>query len=194
MPASATEKVLHWSVATTVLLMAATGTVMYVPWLSQLIGQRFWIRTVHLVAALGFVLVLLTMSALRWSEIRRLERELSLWDRVDWDWFRRPWDVFASKFRLVKTPRRRFNGGQKLLAALVATSIALLLLTGVPMYSWWWFGSELVARARDLHVLAAFGLVALLAGHIYLALLSPYGLLQNLFVRQRMHRQTKILR
>ncbi len=54
MPASATEKVLHWSVATTVLLMAATGTVMYVPWLSQLIGQRFWVRTLHLVAALGF--------------------------------------------------------------------------------------------------------------------------------------------
>lgn len=187
MPASGTEKFLHWSVATTVLLMAATGTVMYVPWLSQLIGQRFWIRTIHMVAALGFVLVLLTLPALRWTEIRRLEHELSLWDKVDWDWFRRPWDVFVSKFSPVKTRRRRFNGGQKLLAALVATSLALLLLTGVPMYSWWWFSSELVARARDLHVLAAFGLVALLAGHIYLALLSPYGLLQHHFGRQRTH-------
>jgi hypothetical protein len=48
------------------------------------------------------------------------------------------------------------------------------------MYWWWWFGGWLVARARDLHVLAAFGLAALLAGHIYLGLFSPYGLLKAL--------------
>lgn len=185
MPASAPEKALHWSVATAVLLMVATGGVMYVPWLSQIVGQRFWVRTIHLVAAVAFVIVLLLIPALRWSEIRRLERELSLWDRFDWEWFRRPWDLFISRYQPAASMHGRFNGGQKLLAALVSTSLALGLLTGVPMYWWWWFSGELVARARDLHVLAALGLAALLAGHIYLALFSPYGLLQSRFEHQQ---------
>jgi len=51
----------------------------------------------------------------------------------------------------------------------------------------WWsrFGAALVARARDLHVVASFALVVLLAGHVYLALLSPYGLLQARLARRR---------
>lgn len=183
-PASATEKVLHWSVAAAVLIMAGTGAVMYVPWLSQALGQRFWVRAAHLAAALVFVLVLLLVPALRWTEIRRLERDLSLWQVADWDWFRRPWEVFASRYQPAAAPPGRFNGGQKLLATLAATVLVLLLLTGVPMYWWGWFSGQLVARARDVHVLAAFGLAALLAGHVYLALFSPYGLLQGRFGRQ----------
>ena len=187
-PASGTEKLLHWSVASAVLLLVATGGVMYVPSLSEMAGQRFWVRTIHLVSAAALVFALLMIPAFRWTEIRRLERDLSFWNRVDWNWFRRPWDVFASIYQPADAPRRRFNGGQKLLAALVGISLALLLLTGAPMYWWWWFSGELVARARDLHVLAALGLVALLAGHIYLALFSPYGLLQSRIDRQRVRR------
>ncbi|TMD86451.1 MAG: hypothetical protein E6I73_16135, partial [Chloroflexi bacterium] len=76
MRASATEKTLHWSVASAVLVLIATGIVMYVPRLSQVVGQRFWVRTSHLIAALLLVAVLLVIPALRWSEVRRLEREL----------------------------------------------------------------------------------------------------------------------
>ncbi|OLC67742.1 MAG: hypothetical protein AUJ02_12145 [Chloroflexi bacterium 13_1_40CM_3_65_12] len=170
------------------LLMVATGGVMYIPSLSEMVGQRFWVRTVHIASAVAFVFVLLLIPALRWPEIRRLELDLSFWDRADWDWFRRPWDVFISTYQPADVPRRRFNGGQKLLAALVAISLALLVLTGVPMYWWSWFSSALVSRARDFHVLAAFGLAALLAGHIYLALLSPYGLLQGRIARERINR------
>ncbi len=187
-PASATEKILHWSVATAVLLMVATGGVMYIPSLSEMVGQRLWVRTVHIASAVAFVFMLLLIPALRWPEIRRLERDLSFWDRGDWDWFSRPWDVFVSTYQPADVARRRFNGGQKLLAALVAISLALLLVTGVPMYWWWWFSSALVSRARDFHVIAAFGLAALLAGHIYLALFSPYGLLQSSIERPRVRR------
>jgi thiosulfate reductase cytochrome b subunit len=109
MRASATEKVLHWSVAAAVMLMIATGGIMYVPSLSQLVGQRFWVRTLHLIAALAFVVVVALIPALRWTEIRLLEREVSLWDRIDWDWFRRPWDVLVSSYRPVAVPPRRFN-------------------------------------------------------------------------------------
>jgi cytochrome b subunit of formate dehydrogenase len=125
------------------------------------------------------VLVLLVIPAIRWSEIRRLERDLAFWERADWEWFRRPWDVFGSQYRAEQRRSGRFNGGQKLLAALVAAALVLLLVTGIPMYWWGWFSLQLVARARELHLLAAFGLTALLAGHVYLGLASPYGLLHG---------------
>ena len=176
--ASATEKLLHWAVAVTVFVMLATGLVMYVPALSEAIGQRFWIRTTHMVGALAFVLVLVVIPVLRWPEIRRLERDLALWERADWDWFRRPWDVFLSEYRYMTLRTGRFNGGQKLLAALTAVALAVLLLTGIPMYWWGIFSAQLVVRSRELHLLAAFGLAALIAGHLYLALFSPYGLWQ----------------
>jgi len=176
--ASATEKALHWSVAASVLVLLATGTVMYVPWLSQAVGERFWVRTSHMVAAVMLAVAVVVIPALRWSEVRRLERELSLWDEVDWGWFRRPWDVFLSTYSERASDPRRFNGGQKLLAALVAIGLAILAVSGVPMYAWWWFGGELVQRARDLHVLASFAVTALIAGHIYLAAFGPSGLLE----------------
>jgi len=181
MRASATEKTLHWSVASAVLVLMATGIVMYVPWLSQVVGQRFWVRTSHVIAALLLVAILLVIPALRWSDARRLERELSFWDRFDWDWFRRPWDVFLSVYEREEpsSTRGRFNAGQKLLAALVAVALAVLLASGVPMYWWGWFGGELVQRARDLHVLASLALTALIAGHIYLAAFGPSGLLDR---------------
>jgi formate dehydrogenase subunit gamma len=175
--ASAAEKTLHWSVAAAVLVLLLTGVVMYVPWLSQAIGQRFWIRTAHMVAAVLLVFAVIVIPALRLGEVRRLERELSYWDGTDWDWFRRPWDVFLSTYRESRSAPRRFNAGQKLLAALVAIALGVLTVSGVPMYAWWWFAGELVQRARDLHVIATFALAALIAGHIYLSAFSPAGLL-----------------
>src|SRR6266536_3106423 len=59
----------------------------------------------------------------------------------------------------------RFNGGQRLFAALAAAALLVLLATGVPMYWWGWFAADLVSRARDVHLLAAFGLTALVLGH-----------------------------
>jgi cytochrome b subunit of formate dehydrogenase len=87
--------------------------------------------------------------------------------------------VFRSVYEPAISAPRRFNAGKKLLAVMVGVALALLLVSGVPMYAWWWFGGELVQRARDLHVLASFGLTALIAGHIYLAAFGPSGLLKS---------------
>ena len=176
-PASATEKLLHWTVAGSVLVMLATGALMYVPALSVGVGERFWIRSLHLGGAVALVAVLIAVPLLRWRELRGLERELAEWSAEDWAWFRRPWDVFAGEAPVAVAVEGRFNAGQKLFAAIVAMLLVVLLATGVPMFWWGRFSAELVARARDLHLLAAFAATALIAGHVYLGLLSPYGLL-----------------
>jgi len=182
-PASAAEAGLHWVLAAAVGVLLATGTVMYVPALSELVQNRFWVRALHLAAALALALAPLVFAAARPGRMRALERELTLWHPADMSWFARPFAALSlplagSARERVPDPLR-FNGGQKLFAALAAVGLAVLLLTGVPMYWWAWFSAQLVARARDLHVVAAFALTALLLGHVYLALLSPVGLLQR---------------
>jgi formate dehydrogenase subunit gamma len=178
-PASAAEKTLHWLVAAAVTGLVATGAVMYVPALSQAVGQRFWVRAGHLAAAGAVALMPGVIAAVRWPEVRELERSLSLWEPVDVAWFTQPWRVFGSRGVVEVGEGGRFNGGQKLFAALITSALVILLVTGVPMYWWDRFSAELVARARELHVVLALALVALLAGHVYLGLLSPYGLLER---------------
>ncbi|HZV49478.1 MAG TPA: cytochrome b/b6 domain-containing protein [Candidatus Dormibacteraeota bacterium] len=172
-PASGAERALHWTVAATVLVMLATGLVLYVPALGQAIGLRFWVRSAHLAAAAGLLLALAVAGGTRRAEMRALERELSRWQRPDLEWFLQPWSLLRGEPLPPSAPTGRFNGGQKLFAALAALALAVLLLTGTPMYWWSWFGARLVSRARDLHLVAAFALTALLAGHVYLGLLSP---------------------
>ena len=61
--------------AAAVLFLLASGTVMYVPGLSELVGQRFWVRTSHLAAAILLVAMVLMIPALRWGEVTGLECE-----------------------------------------------------------------------------------------------------------------------
>lgn len=158
-----------------VLVLVLSGAVLYVPALSQAVGQRFWVRSTHLAAAGALALAPAAIVLVRWPEVRALERQLSIWGAADRDWFLRPWRVLAGR-EVGPLPSGRFNAGQKLFAALMAVALAALLLTGVPMSWWSRFDVAVVARSRDLHVAAAYALVALLAGHVYLGLLSPYGL------------------
>jgi len=162
-----------------VAVLVITGTVMYVPALSQFFGQRFWVRTLHLGAAAATAITPALIAALRWPDVASVERHLSFWGRRDFEWFTQPWQVFRNREIAMdaRQERARFNAGQKLFAVLAAVALVTLLLTGVPMYWWDRFSAEVVARARDLHVLLAMALVALLAGHVYLGLLSPHGAL-----------------
>lgn len=178
-PASGTEKALHWTLAAAVSSLVLTGAVMYVPALSQAVGQRFWVRTIHLAGATGVVLVPAVFAALRWSEVRSLEGQLSRWGPAAIEWFLRPWRAFGDGDVSPREGPDRFNGGQKLFALFMAVALTALLVTGIPMYWWSRFGAEVVARSRDLHVVAALALVGLLGGHVYLGLLSPYGLIQT---------------
>lgn len=174
-PASATERSLHWTVAACVLVLALSGVVLYVPALSQVVGQRFWVRSAHLAAAGALALAPAAFALTRWPEVRRVERQLSRWGPADREWFLGPWRVVLFGEAVGPLRSGRFNGGQKLFAALVAVGLAALLLTGIPMSWWSRFDAGVVARSRDLHVTAAYAVAALVAGHVYLALLGPDG-------------------
>ena len=161
---SRTERALHWANAVGFLFLLATGLILYLPSLSVLVGRRPLIQSLHFWSGIGWVgvLVLIVLGGDR-RGILRTAREFDRFDGDDARWLlrRRP------------APQGRFNAGQKLNAALTAAFTALFLVSGVLL----WVGERdtryRFASTVVLHDGVMYAAVALLIGHLYLAVIHP---------------------
>ena len=161
---SRTERVLHWANALGFFLLLATGLVLYLPSLAVLVGRRPLVQDIHFWSGIGWVTVLAAIPLLGDRRgIARLAREVDRFDRDDLRWLlrRRP------------APQGRFNAGQKLNTALTAAFTLLFLVSGLLL----WLG-ERDTRFRFagtvlLHDGVMYVALALLAGHLYLAVIHP---------------------
>jgi formate dehydrogenase subunit gamma len=162
------ETWVHRTTATLVVVLFATGFSLYYEPLVLLVGRRPLVESVHVVAGLVLpvpvVIGLLTSPALR-SDLRILGRFLPV-DRV---WLRR------RDRRTAGLPVGKFNAGQKLAASVIAGAGLVLLLTGLLLLAP--VGLDLPDGAREgatiVHDLFTFGLLVLLAGHLWLAFTHP---------------------
>ena len=158
-----TERALHWIHATGFMAMLATGLILYLPALSELVARRNLVKNVHLFSALAWVLALVLVVAL--GDRRRLAadwREIETVDADDRRWLRgRP------------APQGRFNAGQKLNALLTASLAVLFVVSGLFL----WLGERdhrfLLDGAGTVHDTAMLLSLGLLAGHLYLAVIHP---------------------
>ena len=158
---SATERLVHWAFAVCFSVLACTGLGLWVPSLSTAIGHRELLRRTHIIAGLGLVLVPVAISlmgdrrAVRTtiSELGSLEAE----DR-------------AFLLRRPSAPGR-FNGGQKLNSIWTAIAAVLFLLTGIVQWRWSSFPVEWRRGASQLHDLLTVFSLAVLAGHVHLAVI-----------------------
>lgn len=162
------ERRVHRGTAVLVGVLALTGATLYVPSLALLVGRRTAVEAVHIVA--GLLLPLPTLAGLVTSAPLRADmRTLNRMTRTDRQWLRR------RDRRGAKLPVGKFNGGQKLAAAVIAGAGLVLFGTGL----------LLIAPARVslpdgvregatiTHDLFTFGLLVLLAGHVWLAYRHP---------------------
>ena len=161
---SRTERVLHWTNALCFFALLGSGLVLYLPILEVAVGRRALVKDLHFwsgVAWIG-VLVLVALGGDR-RGLLRTARELDRFDADDLRWLarRRP------------APQGRFNAGQKLNASLTAALTVLFLLSGLLL----WLGERdttvRFASTVLLHDGLAFAATALLAGHLYLAVIHP---------------------
>ena len=90
--------------------------------------------------------------------------ELGRWDETDAKWLRR---------RTRETPAGKFNGGQKLLTALLGGGFAVQLLTGALMNRNHPLPDEWRTGAKVVHDRAYLAIVVLVAGHIVKAVEEP---------------------
>jgi formate dehydrogenase subunit gamma len=158
------ERVLHWTNAVLFLTLLATGSAMYIPQLSVIVGRRHTIELIHVYAglALPFPLIL-TFLAGRWGAAFRADvRRLNRWTDDDRKWLRTMGRDHRAKLG-------KFNSGQKLNAAFTAGAIPVMLATGSLMY--WNKGFSLSWRtgATFVHDWLYIGLCCTVFGHIMIA-------------------------
>ena len=162
------ERLVHRSTATLVAVLTLTGAALYVPSLALLVGRRTAVEAVHVVA--GLVLPVPTLLGLAFSASLRADlRALGRMTATDWRWLRR------RDRRKARLPVGKFNGGQKLAAAVVAGAGLVLFGTGLLLLAPARFSLPVSIRqgATITHDLFTFGLLVLLAGHVWLAYRHP---------------------
>ena len=156
------ERLLHWVNALGFFFLLATGLILYLPALSVLVARRQLIQSLHFWAGVGWLGALVAVVVLGGRRMLRTARELESFDRDDLRWLRRG-----------KAPQGRFNAGQKINAALTAAFTILFGVSGLLL----WFGEQDTRLRFASTVLLHDGLMyvslALLVGHLYLALIHP---------------------
>ena len=161
---SKSERAIHWVNALGFFFVLATGLILYLPSLSIAVGRRPLIKDFHFWGGLGWVASLLIVAVLGDRRgLLRTARELDVFEREDVNWLTR------------RRPREqpRFNAGQKLNAALTAAFLVLFLVSGLLLF----FGEKdtrfRFASTVILHDGLLYASLALLLGHLYLALIHP---------------------
>lgn len=145
-----TERVLHWVNAAFFLHLTATGLILYVPRLSELVGRRPLLKNLHFWGGIAWVCALALVFLL--GDTRRLVR-------------------VARELEVLRDDR--FDVGQKLNAIVQAAFVVLFLVSGVLL----WLGERDTSFRFSSTVLLHDGLLyvalVLFVGHLYLAVIHP---------------------
>ncbi|MGZ4482375.1 MAG: cytochrome b/b6 domain-containing protein [Gaiellales bacterium] len=157
-----TERAVHWLVVVAFATMLASGS--SVPHRWRVTNLPF---DIHVGAA---CVLLVGLALLAWwanrPALRRTVRDLTSFDAYDLRWL-----SGAPRRALTREPAPpagRFNAGQKMNALLASLGLVALYATGLAL---------LVAGRGipqgPLHTLSAVAMVALISGHVYMAVLNP---------------------
>jgi formate dehydrogenase subunit gamma len=159
---SRVERLLHWVNALGFFFLLVTGLILYLPSLSVLVSRRQTIQGLHFWSGVGWLVALTAVMLLGGRRLLATARELEQFDRDDLRWLRGR-----------RAPQGRFNAGQKVNAALTAAFTILFGVSGLLL----WFGEQdtrlRFASTVILHDGLMYVSLALLVGHLYLALIHP---------------------
>jgi len=159
---SPAERLLHWVNAAGFFFLLVTGLILYLPSLSMLVSRRQTIQGIHFWGGVGWLGALAGVLLLGGRRLLATARELDSFDGDDLRWLRGR-----------GAPQGRFNAGQKINAVLTAAFTILFGVSGLLL----WFGEEdtryRFASTVILHDGVMYVSLALLVGHLYLALIHP---------------------
>ncbi len=153
---------MHRTTALLFAVLLVTAAVLYFAPLSQLVGRRHLVATVHLYAGLASPLPLL-VGWVRSRVLRADARVLNRFSPDDWAWLR------SRDRRSGRIPVGKFNAGQKLNAAFTVGVVLVMLMTGSVMHWTGWFPLSWRTGATFVHDWTAFALAVVVAGHVYMA-------------------------
>ena len=162
---TAAERVNHWVVAISFVLLALSGLAFFHPsffFMTNLFGGGPWTRILHpyigVVMAVGFLVMFLRF----W--------QLNIIKERDVEWLKNVGALVNGEHEKMP-PVEKYNGGQKVLFWLLVLCMLGLTITGVAMWrAWWNLPVTLVRIGSVVHALCAFGLIGLIIAHVYAAI------------------------
>jgi formate dehydrogenase subunit gamma len=155
-----TERAVHWIHASAFLVLLGSGLCLYLPSLSEEIGRRPLLKSIHVYTAVAWAiaLVLVVIVGDR-AALRRTVHEIDLFDADDRRWLRGR-----------RARSGRLNAGQKLNAILTAAFAILFAITGFFL----WYGERntrfRMPAALLVHDWLTYASLFLFLGHLYLSL------------------------
>ncbi|HEU5284269.1 MAG TPA: formate dehydrogenase subunit gamma [Burkholderiales bacterium] len=164
---AAEDRINHWVVAITFILLALSGLALFHPamfWLTNLFGGGQWTRILHPFIGLVMFVAFVWMALKFWQHNVMVDN--------DRRWLRQWRDVVSNREEQLPEVGR-YNAGQKLLFWLMVACMAVLILSGIVIWQPYFapvFPITLIRIASLLHALAAFLLILGIAVHIYAAL------------------------
>jgi formate dehydrogenase subunit gamma len=171
------QRVVHWVLAVSFLLLLATGLMLLWPALSSLAAGGLS-RTLQLVGALLFLSVPVLYLILDRHGLKETIIESFTYDRDDWEWLVRSPRYFLGRASGMP-PQGRLNAGQKLHHAGIVLTFFTVSGSGLVM----WLGKGSLgptglAAAAIVHDLSMLAMTVLLVGHIYFTFV--YGALSGM--------------
>ena len=171
---NASERVIHWTVAITFILLAASGLAFFHPafwFLTSLLGGGTWSRILHPFIGLVMFAFFAVMAVKYWKEnvIKSYDRE----------WGKRLSDVINN--RDDNLPEiDKYNIGQKQLFWVMVATMGLLLVSGVVLWrdTVFAFPVTVVRISAVVHAAASFVLILGIIVHIYSAIFWVKGSLR----------------
>lgn len=171
---NASERVIHWTVAITFILLAASGLAFFHPafwFLTSLLGGGTWSRILHPFLGLVMFAFFAVMAVKYWKEnvIKSYDRE----------WGKRLSDVINN--RDDNLPEiDKYNIGQKQLFWVMVATMGLLLVSGVVLWrdTVFSFPVTVVRISAVVHAVASFVLILGVIVHIYSAIFWVKGSLR----------------
>jgi formate dehydrogenase subunit gamma len=158
-----TERSFHWVHAGAFVILLASGLCLYLPSLSEAVGRRPLLKSIHVYTAAAWIvaLVLVLVVGDRRS-VRATVREVDTFDADDRAWLRHR-----------HVPQGRLNAGQKLNAVATAAFAVLFSVTGFFL----WYGERdtrfRFANTLLIHDWLTYVSLSLFLGHLYLAVIHP---------------------
>jgi len=158
-----TERALHWTHAAAFLALLGSGLCLYLPSLSEAVGRRPLLKSIHIYTALAWAIALVAIVVVGdRRSIRATIGEIDGFDRDDVAWLRRR-----------RAPQGRLNAGQKLNAIVTAVFAILFSVTGFFL----WYGERdtrfRFANTLLIHDWLMYASFALFLGHLYLSVIHP---------------------
>jgi len=158
------ERINHWVVAITFVLLALSGLALFHPsmfFLTNLFGGGPWTRILHPFIGLVMFIAFLALAARVWRANKL--------DEKDKQWLRQWEDVINN--REDKLPEvGKYNAGQKLVFWAQVGCLIVLLLTGIVIWQPYFapaFNVTVIRIAVVLHAFSAFILILGIIIHIY---------------------------